>query len=31
MAVLTDAQKTKFAELKGKEFKMPENAFGGFG
>jgi hypothetical protein len=31
MAVLTDAQKTKFTELKGKEFKMPENAFGGFG
>ncbi len=29
LAVLTDEQKTKFAEMKGKEFEFP--AFGGFG
>lgn len=31
LAVLTDDQKAKYAELKGKEFKFPEPRFGGFG
>lgn len=31
LAVLTDEQKAKYAELKGKEFKFPEPRFGGFG
>lgn len=31
LAVLSDEQKTKFAELKGTEFKFPQQRFGGFG
>lgn len=31
LGVLTGEQKTKLAELKGKEFKFPEPRFGGFG
>jgi Spy/CpxP family protein refolding chaperone len=31
LAVLTDAQRTQFAELKGLEFKFPEMGFGGPG
>lgn len=31
LAVLTDEQKAKFAEMKGAEFKFPEPRFGGFG
>jgi Spy/CpxP family protein refolding chaperone len=31
LAVLTDEQKAKWSEMKGKEFKFPQPSFGGFG
>jgi hypothetical protein len=31
LAALTDEQRTKWAEMKGKEFKFPQPQFGGFG
>jgi len=31
LAALTDEQRAKWAEMKGKEFKFPQPKFGGFG